>query len=655
MTLPLALALLAYATAAPAEQVRDGAPIPPEFAQSLFARVSALREPDGCRVTRFDTARYRITIGILAPAGAEHFLDLATTPGLLPVGRTTGDWAIAVPAPLERDCPATATAIDRILGETAAPTGAWHAGVKTLSSPANYYLLLAATLLLLLLGTMHVLYREAAKAPARAIAVLVLVWAGALGLRLWLSPRTFLHEYYHIAETVPGYLSGEGAAGYGKTGPTLFRLVGMVLGRRDDVQIIFLTNAVVSSLAIPAAAMLVLAVVRSWPQAVSAAVLLAVLPQHLRFSAAEDLFVQAITFSLWSLALFASYHRTGRREDVLLGVLAAALATQTRPDMIFFPAVAAAFLLAVGGRRLLFAPPTLLAGAALAVLLVPHVFEVISTIQKSGSPAPRPVSLRRYLETLTLLDPAITPVIYPLMLVVGAGWAATRRRGWLLWVVAVYVGFTVFSLSMFDNPPWRLRAQNLPMSYLVLLAGGAVPVWTAAWGHHRRTGAVVGVTFLAVAVAAVLAGWRGFVGELKDQQLEWAFLERRVSALPPQATLITAVDTGGRNLDAFPEFLLERTGRRYSLVDVRRAARGAVAWPARGEVLFYQGMFCYFAFDDEPAPEPMTPPCLAVHERYAAEPLVIEDLHTEGYSALRYAQGGRGVYRIGFYRLTPRD
>jgi hypothetical protein len=119
--------------------------------------------------------------------------------------------------------------------------------------------------------------------------------------------------------------------------------------------------------------------------------------------------------------------------------------------------------------------------------------------------------------------------------------------------------------------------------------------------------------------------------------------------------LITAVEGGGHNLDAFPEFLLTRSGRRYALVDVRRAAEGTVAWPEpAGELLFYQGMFCYFTVDDGPPPEPMTPACRAVHERYAAEPLLVEDLHTEGYSALRYAQGGRGVYRIGFYRLRPR-
>jgi hypothetical protein len=80
-----------------------------------------------------------------------------------------------------------------------------------------------------------------------------------------------------------------------------------------------------------------------------------------------------------------------------------------------------------------------------------------------------------------------------------------------------------------------------------------------------------------------------------------------------------------------------------------RITIGLVA--AAGAEQFYQGMFCYFALDG--APEPMTPACRAVHERYSAEPTPVEDLHTEGYSHLRYAQNGRGEYRIGFYRLTP--
>jgi hypothetical protein len=652
------VALLACAGAAQAEEdVGDGAPISPEFAQTLFGRVGPLREADGCRLARFDTSRYRITVTLVTPAGAEHFFDLATAQGLVPQARTAGEWAIAVPAPLARDCPTTVAAIERILVGTSAPTDGGHVGSVALSR--WHYVMLAATFLLLLVGTVHVLYREAAstRVPRIAAVLLVLLWAAALGLRLWVSPRTFLHEYYHIAETVPAYLSGELAPGYGKTGPALFRLVGRMLGDGEDLRIIFVTNAVLSSLAVPAAAMLVLGVIGSWSQALCAGLLLTVLPQHLRFSAAEDLFVQATTFSLWALALFACYQRTRRLEDALLGVFAASLATQSRPDMILFPGVMVAFFVCVQPRawRVLFAWPTFVAGVVFAILLVPHAFEVVQVMREARSPAAHLPDVRQYVDGLVLLDPHITPIVYPLLIVAGAAWAAVRRPGWLLWIVCVYVGFTMFAHSIFDNPPWRLRSQTLPNSYLVLLAGGAASVWIAAWRRHRQLGAVLGTTLLLGSAIGIVGRWHGFVGELKDQQLEWAFLERHVAELPAQATLLTAVETGGYNLDAFPEFLLRRSGRRYALVDLRRAAAGTVTWPTpTGELLYYQGMFCYFAVADEPAPETMTPACRAVHERYTATPIQVEDLHTEGYSMLRYAQGGRGVYRIGFYRLTPR-
>jgi hypothetical protein len=527
------LALLAYVAAAHAEEgVRDGAPITPEFAQTLYGRVGPLREPDGCRVKRFDTSRYRITIALVTPAGAEHFFDLATVQGLLPQTRTAGEWAIALPAPLARDCPATVAAIERILAETSAPIDGGRLGNVALAR--WHYGILAATFLLVLFGTVHVLYREALASTTLPMLLLLLLWATALGLRLWLSPRTFLHEYYHVAETVPAYLSGEVPLGYGRAGPALFRLVGRVLGDGDDLRIIFLTNAVISSLAAPAAALLVRGAVGSWAQAVCAGLLLAVLPQHLRFSAAEDMFVQAITFGMWALALFACYQRTRRLEHALLGAFAASLATQTRPEMIFFPAVVLAFLVCVKPRawRVLFAWPTLVAGAVFAILLVPHALDVMRAMHDVRAPAPQIPEVRRFFAGLLLLDPGITPIIYPLMLVAGAAWAAVRRPGWLLWIVAVYVGFTVFSLSLFDNPPYRLRSQTLPTSYLVLLAGGAVPVWMGAWRRHRRLGAVLGVTLLAVSAVGIVARWRGFVGELRTSSSNGRFSSATCRSCP---------------------------------------------------------------------------------------------------------------------------
>jgi len=656
---PAAFVVLAFVLTAGAwPTVAEAAPITPEFAQSLYARVGPLREADGCRLTRFDTSRFQITIGLATANGTQDAFELGALPAPAAGSRTAGEWWLAVPPGLARDCAATVAAVERILGGTSTPAGDGQVGGVPLSA-ASHYAVLVWTFALLLLGTVYVLGREAAAcaAPGRAVGAFLLVWGVALGLRLTVSPQTFLHEYYHITETVGAYFGGEAAPGYGRTGPALFRLVRQMLGAGDDVRVIFLTNAVLSSLAVPAVAMLVLAVFGSWPPALCAALLLAVSPQHLRFSAAEDLFVQAITFGLWSLALFASHLRTRRQVDALLGALAASLAMQSRPEMIFFPLVVVGFVFGTEPRpwRTLFSRPMLVAAVVFAVSIVPHALDVLTSMRSGRSPSPGIPSLSRYLDTLVAFDPRITPLVHRVAIVVGAAWAVFRRPGWMLWILAVYVGFTVFGLSIFDNPQFHFRAQNLPTSFLVMLGAGVAPVWMALWGARRRAGVVVGLALLVVSAVTVVAGWRGFIGELKDQQLEWAFLERHVPELPRQATLLTAVEAGGHNLDVFPEFLLTRSGRRYTLVDVRNAAKGSVSWPQpTGELLFYQGMFCYFAFDDEPSPEPMTPVCRAVHERYALEPLLVEDLRTEGYSSLRYAQGGRGVYRIGFYRLTPR-
>lgn len=658
LTLAACAVVVSALTAGVGSTVAEAAPITPEFAQSLYARVAPLREADGCRLTRFDTSRFQITIGLVTANGTQESFDLGSLPAPVAGSRTAGDWWLAVPPALARDCATTVAAVEGILGGTSTPAGNGQVGGQPLSA-SSHHAVLAWTFVLLVLGTLYVLVRETAgcRAPWRAVGAFLLVWGVALGLRLTVSPQTFLHEYYHIAETIGAYFGGEAAPGYGRTGPALFRLVARTVGNGDDVRVIFLTNAVLSSLAVPAAAMLVLAVFGSWPQALAAALLLAVSPQHLRFSAAEDLFVQAITFGLWALALFASHLRTRRQMDALLGALAASLAMQSRPEMIFFPLVVVGFVFAAAPRawRTLFSRPMLVAGAVFAVSIVPHALDVLTSMRSGRSPSPGIPSLSRYLDTLVAFDPELTPVVHRVAIVVGAAWAAVRRPGWLLWIVSVYVGFTVFGISIFDNPQFHLRAQSLPTSYLVLLGAGVVPAWMAVWGARRQAGAVVGIAVMIVSAVAVVVGWRGFIGELEDQQLEWAFLERHVAELPQQGTLLTAVEAGGHNLDVFPEFLLTRSGRRYALVDVRNAAKGSVSWPQpTADLLFYQGMFCYFAFDDEPSPEPMTPVCRAVHERYILEPLIVEDLRTEGYSSLRYAQGGRGVYRIGFYRLAPR-
>lgn len=651
-------AVLLAAVAAPA--VARAVAISPELARAIYDDVASLGAAGGCRLSRFDTHRDRILIGLTTPAGAEQVLEVGADGG----GRRAGDWLLRAPPALERDCGATLAAIAAALAGHRLPSAGWSqlAGTREwlteLSLERADHQLIAVAFALLVVWTAAILLREwrARRPPAAALATLALISSAGLALRLLLSPRTFLHEYYHIAETISGYLAGQHAPAYGNTGPTLFRLAASLTGAPDDVRVIFFTNAVLAAFAVPAVALLDLAWLRRWPHALCAAALLAVLPHHLRFSAAEDLLVQAVTFGMWTLALFALYARSGRLGDALCGALALALAVQTRPEMLFFPGVVVALLALIeaGSWRRLLDWRAWLAGALTLALLVPRLLDLQSALQSAPSPTPRLPALGYYLSRLVLFDGAVTPPLYWLLLAAGSAWTALRQPRLLAWVALVYGGFTLFSLSLYDNPIFNLRAQILPTSYTVLLAAGAAPLWLAAWGRpRRRTALAAGAALLALFAAGTVVARRGFVTELRDQQLQWAFLARTVPALPARGRLLAAVEVGGRKFDAFPDLLLRRSDKHYTLIDVRRSAAGEEEWPAAGDdLLFYQGMYCYFAVEpDSPPPDPLAPECLAVHQRYVLTPVVEEVLDAPGYSLMPYAPG---PFRVGFYRLTPR-
>lgn len=651
---PLLAVLLALACTPAAGDERDGrrtqpamggAAITAELARAVYDRMSAAHGDDGCHLIRFDTKRFHIDVGLRTPGGVEHSL-------LIGSGAPDGGWTLDAGAALRRACASTLAAYEQVLASTASPRGATARGGAWSAVHANYHIL-AATMLLLAAWIAFILYREARqrRPPPAAVTTLLLVWLVGLALRVWVSPHTFLHEYYHIAEALYAYLEGETGPVYGDTGPALFQLAATLLGRDGDARVIFATNAFVASLAIPAIALLDLAVTGSWARAVGAAVLLCVLPQHLRFSASEVLFVPAVTLGLWSAALVVLYLDTRRAGDAICAALAIAAAVQTRPEMLLFPLALAALLPLARPRawRVLATRRTAVAAAVLALLLIPRLLE-LQQVAAGGSPPPGFPEWRRFVNGLVLLQDDVTPPHYRALLAAGFVCGLLSRPGWALWPVAVFFGYALFSLSLFDNGPYNVRTQLLPNSFLMLAGAGVAVPWLALWKRWRGAAAALAAVAVVVFGAATLHGHRPFVTRLGDQQLEWAFLERTVPRLPDEGTLLAVVEVGGRNLDAFPEYLLRRAGKGYRTVDLRQALAGAAPWPRPDSgALFYQGMFCYFAFPDEPPPQPMTEICRAVHERYRLEPLVVEDLDTYGYSALRYASP---PYRIGFYRLA---
>ncbi|HVM95237.1 MAG TPA: hypothetical protein VMT89_02555 [Candidatus Acidoferrales bacterium] len=633
----------------------NGVAISPGFARILFDRLSPLREPDGCTLARLDTASDRIVVGLETRDGVERVITLIAVQGRTPSGRRVGNWLIDVSPQAEHDCKETLAALENILSTLVTPQNWFYQ--KRFALLQGQFAVLAASFVLLVLVTLRILYREAGahRAPPAAMATLAVVWLTALLLRLYLSPYTFLHEYFHIAETVPAYLTEMRSFGYGNTGPALVRLVGALWGQTNDVRSIFVTTAVVSSLAIPALALFTLALSGSWPRAILAAALLCVFPLHLRFSAAEDLFVYATTFALWSLGLFALYLRTRRFGDALATALALTLAMQSRPEMLTFPLVVIALALMTRRRdwRALFAIPTLVALAVMIVLVTPRVVELWRTIQASSVAVVKLPELGTYLRCLALFDRGVTPIWYCFLLVAGVLAGLNRRTiGLSSWVVVVFLTYTILSLSFFTTPVYNLRSQMLPTVLTILAASSVADVWMRSWRSLQRPAGVVGGFVLIGLGAAAVVGARPFVEKLYDQQLEWNFLRDTVPKLPQEGTLLSSIELGA-TLEMFPRFLLQQSHKDYALVDLTRVVGGLEPWPEPSEtLLFYQGMFCHFAFkSEEQTPDPLSTLCSAVRLHYELEPLVVEDLTGESYAPLRYAGDGRGPFRVGFFRL----
>lgn len=639
---------------APRHLSTGGGGISPQFAEDLSRRLKTVREADGCRVEGLATEHSRMSVHIETRSRTRHVLEVAAARHGRRGDRRAGEWTLGVPGGIDRDCALTEAAIEAILSATTVPRPI-VAGAPALRVRLNGYVL-GGSFLLLLAGTLVVALREArvGGAPRGGVVCLALIWGAALALRLSISPRAFLHDGFHVGETVLGYFGGEIAPMYGNTGPTLFRMCATLLDRPEDVGVIFLSNAIIASLAIPALAMLVLALVGSWPQALCAAVLLAVFPVHLRFSAAEDLYVVAVTFGLWSLCLSVLYARTGRLADSLLAALALSLAMQSRPDMLLFPLAVLAVLALAGPRPCsqLITQRTGIAVGLLAASLVPHLLGMLSVLSVRIVNPPRLPGALTYVSSLTLFEGEFAPPVYWALLAVGAVRMGWHKPGLLAATVLVYAGYTLFATAQGVSLPFRLRSQQLPNAIALIIAAQAAAFWLDIWGRRRRVALVIGTCALGILAVVVVVERHAFIVQPSVEQLEWAFLEETVPRLPDDGRLLTAVTQRENLVAVFPDFLLAKNVKDYELIDLPGTASGAGRWPLPGEdLLYYEGVFCQFARGEEKPPGPRTRPCRAVHDHYLVEPLFVRDVPLPAYSAEEYASAGAWPFRIGFFRL----
>lgn len=544
---------------------------------------------------------------------------------------------------------------------------------------------LAVVLVAALVGTWRAVGPRDPSGRRFALGVALATAVGG-ALRWLLSPHAFLHEYYHHVQFIHAQFEGRGFQTiYGETAPALYRIAASLVG--PDEAVVFGVNALLSTATIAATAWAALALTRHRGAALLAAWFLALLPAHLRHAAAEDPVVPAACLAMLSLAFVLHALDTRRTWDLIGAAAALVLAAHARPETLAWIAAMPVLVVLARGRPGLeaLANPRILAAAVAAGLLIAPRIAVLAAgwddvLPMTRGRAPIPGEVPMWWRALTRADvhlalrPEATPVFVPLFALAGAAWMAVTRPGVLVALALPAVGLVAIAPHGHDNPQALARSQVMIQPVWAIVAGAALPalvaaanrVWrelvsrirpNAAPGAARGFAVVLGL-LLAAAAPVGLVHRAASVAAVPESHQEWRFLRDAIPTLPPGARVIAPASPTPRDLASFPAWLLRRLGRDdVSVVDLRRALDAAERGgrglpPAAPDLLFFQGMYCHFAFENEPAPEPMHARCRAVRERYRLAPMIEADLTGPPSSLLRYAGGPDGPWRVGFYRVT---
>ncbi len=473
----------------------------------------------------------------------------------------------------------------------------------------------------------------------------------ALGgiIRFVVSPRTFLHEGFQIAQDVQfalfndnlGELSGR------VTGPLIYRLAHAVLGGGERA--LFSTNLLLATLTIPAVALLDLAIFRAWPRALFAGLLFALLPVHVRWSASEDLSIPGVFFATWALTALASYVTTRTTIALVTCIAALAAAVQVSGDLSALPAVFVLFVLCAMPRSdwtTLVAPRALSCLGLFGLLLSPRI--VFAVLHKS------PDLLTTVTNARTALpDPALTPVVLWLLLAAGAAWAArSNQKGYAAWTIVAALGYAFHAVASQASRPGQQRLQLVSMPWLMVLCAGALPALLAVSGRSRSVRALAACALGLVPLAG-LAARVPAIRQLSDQQQEWLFLREAVPELPKDASQLLALATPtSEAVDAFPAFLLSQHPQKLGVIDIVEAAK-TMKWPAPDSgLLYYEGVYCRLlpnVVELPPGPGDKRDFCEEVHKRYRLKPVTTQLLLGPSYTPL---VAWPAPYNVGFYELS---
>lgn len=453
-------------------------------------------------------------------------------------------------------------------------------------------------------------------------------------LRWKLSPPTFLHELYHVDESLSS-LAGQPGFFNGYAGPALYSA--LVPWLHMNPAPIFAIHLVASTLCVPLLGRLAAHVWQNPQAGYVAALLLAFSPLHLRWGMAEDQWILGTFWALLALTLWLEALQTDYLLPLLLALLATSLGLQTRPELLPLPLLL--LLLARGQVRVWVRRPRVWLCLLLATLATWPLLLLLL-----HRPDPPPATLEHLLALPHLsqwLDPTWTPLPLLWFSVLALVLALVSRRVDVLLLTLAALVWTGIPLLFFGSPgPFLQRTQLFPTALLLVLAAGALPnllntlplrLWLA------------GLVFL---LSLALHDRLQPVTQLFAQQREWEFLHANVMKLPLTQQLLAPA---GNFPDRFPIALFaqhpppELVNQDLALAQNR--------WPEPGQkTLYYQSMACFIADQyGRPPPAGQHPRCQAVQDRYVLEPVLTTTLDAPGDLPLWHSLPGH--FPVGFWRL----
>ncbi len=500
-------------------------------------------------------------------------------------------------------------------------------------------------------------------------AAMASLFALAAFLRLTLVPQVLVHTNFHALYFVENALGPRttetidllGRAPYGLTNYSLFQLCWAYLPRTLPVYLNI--NAILSAATVPLVFLLIRLLDGSRWWALGGAIILALLPAHMKMGPTENEITLSSFFALLTLVHWTAYLRAPDKM-LLAGTVAALLLTvHSRVLTLAFPAALVVLYFALPhGRRV--GPPkklTALGGGIWAALAWPQYVYILSLLingEANDQQARFAGKLMRAFspESSLLFNLQISPAIVPLAFVIGGAlmvWRWRWRGGLVVFATLLLsVLYHVHSAHLLD----QLRYQYFLWPFVSILAGFAVG--ESCYLLSGKVARAAALTSWGVALAIWLIPTMPFIKMVPPSSTEATFVMENARHLPSPAVLLENEPlevTDGRLIAplVIPAFVIHDTGLNISIATLEQADLEC----DNGDkpLVLYVGLQNHVNYEGEDVSANLLPRITPEVTKLGCrlEPIVTTPIDTAGPTPGPELGFSNEEVEIGFYQLKP--